>query len=1345
MTPPTRLPAEPQADVDIESPGRLKDSGGPSAEVGTAQAAVIAAQQAAGNKAVSSVLGGDGRGVQRAPNDDPRTSGMAHAPTLDPRPSPAPNIASPMAVAPTLPPAAPPLSVSTTTMVSGAPAPAPGGVAQAPESLNVSTRTLDSSAPGPLNVSTRTLDSSAPAPGSGRQPAAGASAGGSGPAPARQPPPQASQPGPAPTPWWSKDSRFAVGGEFGPKPVGPGQFGGAGKPVSVDPRPVPVNAAIVDGEFNRDPSRVIRAPSSTWLDEAWDKSQPTPRKGEVRPPTPPTPPMFSDGRFTYVSPDYRGNATDLPQYAAIGGAGTKPAPTPGSPTPPGPAHPRVLDTHGPAPDKMRQAVAPNTPFTGEPRGTQKAVPTTFSEVAAALEKDPTKVVRSPNDRWHRQGYRLDGGGREAPGAFKVGDLYVIAPDYPTKGVPKLGETAPPKPSALPQAAQTVNLGGTTYAERSTLKSYAATTTEAGGRTETRTRTREQGVVTTADEVTEGGITNRQEKQRGAGVGVGGNLIGATAGSTTSSKIEGDVVATTKNRQFNAGLGTDAKLGAEMKSTKEIVVGTDPDGNPIKKSTSTNVGGKVDLEGNVNLAAGRQSTNERGTTKGFGGGAKIDRKGNVEVELNYNIQSKSGLSFKPTASRGVKVEASDPVPVEGGFEVTYRIADTTGAGLGLGKQTKGGASFGLTGGATEADFQGGKRVFKTQDEAEKFRDNAAERVASERMFTPVLDPATVAGALQIPEGETRSSGDISGRSIGASAGYSGVALNVSKSKSTTREVAIKRTGTSTVEVTGSVAGSKTGSVGISAPALTHGYSSTNTTNFAVTFEFDLSKEQGRTAFLLYCRTGWPPPQTPKVIEKGSGEADTETFTIAGLGTVVWTGTTWKTQKQLAGGATTEVYGGAQIHEQKPGTVGKWIGEDTLKSNASIIRAQQDNEDVGARAQFTVGGSSGEYNRKELGKIFTGAKTSGNEKPSGEWTLSAPIPKDRIADLERVAPTLRRAAGMDEKMEAYSKLVKEHGAGMLGGQVGGSTSKAWDLELKGDPNFPGEKERSRLADLRKSLMATIRAAPESAMDVIRQANQEMENLAKRRAAVADEKRYTDLPDGLRQQQLSVIDAHVDDLKVVRRTAQAVAMKRDSNEKASDIAARVEKADAAKPGRKGGGKAAGKAGKATPAKEPDDPAAKADREYARLQDLVGAKSSQIAAKRKVVREHSIALGDAIGAKGSVAIKFGADTQVVQMQTGIAKVYINLATEADKKQDALEAQIEAARNAWSSTTDRPAQLAAIKTLEKLLDERLKLMEITLYNIREAGQAVFHITTRGARAGNPAFWNSLGETEGEE
>jgi hypothetical protein len=402
----------------------------------------------------------------------------------------------------------------------------------------------------------------------------------------------------------------------------------------------------------------------------------------------------------------------------------------------------------------------------------------------------------------------------------------------------------------------------------------------------------------------------------------------------------------------------------------------------------------------------------------------------------------------------------------------------------------------------------------------------------------------------------------------------------------------------------------------------------------------------------------------------------------------------------------------------------------------VRVVQDGQEIGARAQFTVGGTSGEYNRAEFGKIFTGAKTDKDAKPSGQWTLSADVPKENIQALERVSKRIRNA--MDER-EAYSELVKEGGAQMLGGQVG-MTSKGWDLELKGDPNFPGEKERTRLKGLRKSLMDRVRSNPELANDIVRETGEELAKLAKRREAVADLKRYTDLPDGLRQQQLGVIDMHVDDMKVVRRTAQAIAMKRNAGERAADVATRVDQEEAAqaRPDRK----RARLAAKKPPV---DDEKARSDREYARLQDQVSAKEARIAAKRKDVHDFSKALGDAIGAKGSTAVKYGADSATVQVAIASGKGYIGAATDADKKQAALDPQIEKLRDAWSAAAGRDDQLSAIKALEKVLDERLKLMETCLYFIREAGKAVFHITTRSAKSGNPAFWNSLGETEGEE
>jgi hypothetical protein len=1295
MTPPDRLPAEPQADVTSTSRDRESAPPAPQPELGPAQAAVIAAQQTAGNRAVASVLGGGGRGVQRAPNDEIEM---------------------------------PPMNVGSTTITSAAPRPQSEGPA-----MQVTSQTLDSAAPRPaMQTGSSTITTAAPGPGSGTGGPTGA--------------PQTG-PGATPLPWVNdpkappmdsrteRDPRFKVGGEFGPKPVGPGTFGGSSKPVSAKPDPIEVNAQGVQTAFERNPSRVVRSPSDIWHEEAWHKS-----KGFEKFPGKPVPQAFSDGSVLFVSPTFAGTASKLPHYSGTDAAPAGPAaPAPGGGERPMARMPQSQEDRTEA--RQRQAVAPDLPVKGA-WGSQVAYKVTYQEAADYAAKNPDKVFRNETELRHTQGWRTDGGKGGTPGAYRVGDQIYISRGFPIDNVPfltmpgSIGPGANAGPKGDPGlAAKTVAPGGTTYAEGSALKSYSAITSEAGGRTETRTRSREQAVVTTAVEVTEGGMTNRQEKQRGAGLGVGGNLLGTTIGSTDTSKIDGDVVAAKKQKALNVGVAPDLKLAAERKATKEIVTGTDPEGNPIKQSTSTKVGGKADLD-SWQAGGSADKTNARGNTIGAGGGLKGDWKGNIEVEAFINLQTKGGLSFKPTASHGIKVEASEPIEAAGGgFEIVYRIIESSGVGVGGGKQTGGGASVGVNVGATKGEFQGGRRSFKTKDEANAFRDNAAARVATEQLLTKDTPVTTVAGALQIPVGETRTSGDISGKSIGAQAGYSGVAINVGKSTSKTHELAVKRTGEATFEVTGSVSGSKTGSVGISAPVLSHGYSSTNTTSFAVTFEFDVSKEQGRAAFELYCKTGIPPMQPPKVIEKAASDSDHETVTIPGLGSAVWTGSTWQVTRDTADGHTTQVYGGSQSHQQTPGRVGKLIGEDTLKSNASITRVVVDGEEVASKAQFNVGGTSGDYNRKELGKIFMGAKTEGDVKPSGEWTISADVPKESIDALAKNSRKIRNA--MDER-QAYSELVKEGGAQMLGGQVG-ITSKSWDVELKGDPNFPGEKERTRLKQLRKDLMARVRSNPELANDIVRESGAELAKLATRREAVGDLKRYTDLPDGLRQEQLAVIDMHVDDMKVVRRTAQSIAMKRNAGERQADVATRVEQAEKAGPGAKAGSRA-----KATKAPVEDE-TQKLDREYAKVQDQVSAKESQIAVKRNEIRENSKALGDAIGAGGTTAVKFGADSAIVQVAIASGKGYIGAATDADKKQAALEPQIEAARNAWSATNDKKDQLPALKALERLLDERLKLMHSTLYMIREAGKAVFHITTRSAKSGNPAFWGSLGETEGEE
>jgi hypothetical protein len=283
-------------------------------------------------------------------------------------------------------------------------------------------------------------------------------------------------------------------------------------------------------------------------------------------------------------------------------------------------------------------------------------------------------------------------------------------------------------------------------------------------------------------------------------------------------------------------------------------------------------------------------------------------------------------------------------------------------------------------------------------------------------------------------------------------------------------------------------------------------------------------------------------------------------------------------------------------------------------------------------------------------------------------------------------------------------------------------AWTLELKGDDNFPGQRGRARLKQLTKTLSGALKTNPESADEAVRVTGEELEKLGKRREAVANPEKYTDLPDGLREQQLRLIDSHIEEFKAVRREAQATSMKRASGEKgAAGAADRLKK-------------------------DRYDLELKAkDRELAKLQDTIEVTEKLIVNLRTVVHDTSKALGDVIGRKGSIALKVGIDRSVGESAVASAKGFIAAATNADNQQSALQAQIDAARDAFTAAHEPAARLAALRTLASLLEQRRKLLQEMVDYIKQAGKAVYHVATRTSKAGAPWFWETLGESEKEE
>jgi hypothetical protein len=114
-------------------------------------------------------------------------------------------------------------------------------------------------------------------------------------------------------------------------------------------------------------------------------------------------------------------------------------------------------------------------------------------------------------------------------------------------------------------------------------------------------------------------------------------------------------------------------------------------------------------------------------------------------------------------------------------------------------------------------------------------------------------------------------------------------------------------------------------------------------------------------------------------------------------------------------------------------------------------------------------------------------------------------------------------------------------MIGGQVrAGGHALAWNLELPGDPNFPGAAGREALNKKRADLQAQLKAKPDSAGSVASEAKDTIEELKRRRKAVTDPRQYTDLPDELRNEQRDLIDTHLAEYRSLRSQALSAQMR-------------------------------------------------------------------------------------------------------------------------------------------------------------------------------------------------------------
>ncbi len=1087
----------------------------------------------------------------------------------------------------------------------------------------------------------------------------------------------------------------------------------------------------VEATYAASPSKVFRSPSDEWHYQLWNF-----QKGPGQGDEPPT--AFRAGGIIAVAPDYQGQATSLPSYSGDDrtGLGTgAPATSAATATPAVAGSPGVTPAPPSGERPMIRAIAPGFAPGPEPPGRQTARVASHDEVVAALAADPRSVIRSPNDTWHAQGYELDLGQGSAPTAYKVGGVIILAPGYPSEGLPAT-PAGPTSGSPAGAAAVTAGPGaGTTAPATATAPAPtapltaaattpAATTPGAVPEAERRTRTdlsATQGAPGVAGEVmvedvtTAAGMTTRNA--RGGTASVGGDDVIQVGGQQVTTTTTGDTSQASKIAG-NVALKPDGSLAVTGERTRETFAGTDPAGDPIKTGATSTFGGVDVSEKGFGATGGASQTTAAGDKHTASASVKIDPSGNVSGTLAYQYQTKGGTSLTPSVSGGVEVQASDPIPAAGGgFDVTFTLSDSKGASIAAGKQVGGGPSVGLQAGTTDASLETGTMHFADVAQAKAFRDNAAAVIVRERYLHQ--PPTTIAGALEIPIGEERGQGNVSGSSIGGSVSMEGATVGYGRSSSTTHRFSVKRVSETMIQVTGLVSGTKGSDWSISG-GLSNTKGSSATKGFEATWEFDLKSDVGRAAFERYAQTGLPPMGGARLLSMTSSgsEEDHDNVSIPLMGTARWTGTTWEVVKTDAKGSH-EQFGGQQAHDQDPSWFGRHVlDEDELHSSAQIVSSVEGDttgkQKEGYQAQIKVSGESGDYNREQLGKMFMGAAHQGDAKASGEWTLSAEVSPAVVRELERNNKEMREAKTREDKMRVYSKLVKERGAAMVGAQVGlGGDATAWNVELKGDKNFPGEAGRAALDGKRAELKAKLHGDPANARAVVGEVQRTLDELQARRTAVADHTRYTDLPDGLRDEQLKLIDKHISDFEFIRHAASQEAIKGAPGETIETVRGRMADQHGYK----------------------DAEHSAEGAEMARLRD-------RIADKEAAIKELDPTILEAINAV------MQAESHMLNMPPGFAgfarehrasyNEHWGRGVDINDRQMAMAPKADALRTKLLEYLSPAERKATAEALLAQLNDRLTLLQVLHGEVVAAAEALKPITTARGFARHEGFWAGI-------
>lgn len=781
-------------------------------------------------------------------------------------------------------------------------------------------------------------------------------------------------------------------------------------------------------------------------------------------------------------------------------------------------------------------------------------------------------------------------------------------------------------------------------------------------------------------------------------------------TTTTEKKRGF-----KKNPLKALKARDPSLFGHESSTKTVTNhGKGEHGEDITSSTERKSNVDVNFKG-VEGGKDITHTTKGGHQVGAGVHGSMDWDGNTNLVASATFATRSGLSISPSVGHSDQADASDPQYVEGtGFVVTYKLSATDNYGVGGGKSIGGGTSASVNVGHSEANYQSGSRIFKTLDEATHFRDNVRKETWLSR-FTP--PPTSVAGALQIPMGESRGGGKASANTIGGSLSYGdGMgSLGYNRVSTSNEEVSVMRTGQNTVDVTRTYSDDLTKDPNIGA----FGFSDTKGTSeekgHAVTYTFDLSTPNGVAAFNRWVSVDGAPGagaqnRRVKTFKQANHHDD---YGMPVKFSASWKDRKWESREEDEAGTVTETFGGGQDRDTRTGRVAEFLGDKEQHASAQIEGMIKNGEESFA-GRFVVSGKSGDSNLEELGKIFMGSHHDAGES-SGFLLLTVQIDPLVVKELERNVPAFRKAKTRQDRMRIYTDYVRENGARMIGGQGrGGSKPLPWNLERPGDPNFPGAGGRAELDAKHQAARAQLASDHTSGKAVADSAKQELAKLKERRKAVADKKNYTDLPDELRQEQVDLVDSHIAKFEGVQSQSLSLAMRVDPNEKAPEKpvkakVARNAKAKAPAPGADHAG---------ADAKQTPD-----QREIKKLSRSIQGHEQAIATAAMRTEEANHVLGRMM-VHGNVRLGEGVSSKVFTTYNTDAKDHLALARSHEAALKASAQKARELRLQWNDAKDDAGKLVALRALDAEMNDQQIRTELALDEIRAATRSAYVVTS---------------------